>query len=445
MRGRFKVPRHLDLLNRKLVDVAAGRIPRLLVTMPPRHGKSMLTSHFFPAWYVGTKPDNRVLLAGYQAHFAARWGRRARGVMDGVGRELFDVAIDRKSSAADRWEIEGRMGGMETAGVGGALTGKGADLLIVDDPISNSEAADSETQRENLWEWWTSTAYTRLEPNASAVVIQTRWHEDDLAGRLLEEMEKGGEKWEVVNLPAIAEHGDALGRIPGESLWPERYDVAALTVKQRAVGSRVWSSLFQQSPTPGDGAVFSRKFFKYFTQDGNKLITKHDGVFNLRACEVFGTVDLAISEEEEADWTVIQVWAVTEKGKSFLLFQVRERMGSGKRITDAIRAVYRRFKCDWVGVESVGFQSDIVRLVRQEGLSVRKFNPKNKSKKQRAMGGAVRIEQGDVYFPDELWMPAFERELLAFDKGKNDDQVDALSYALNWVNAKYHGQAEAAA
>jgi predicted phage terminase large subunit-like protein len=427
MRGRFKVPPHLDLLNRTLVDVAARRKRRVIVTMPPRHGKSMLTSHFFPAWYVGTFPDHRVLMAGYQAQFAARWGRRARAVIDGVGQEVFGVSVSKKSSAADRWDIEGHLGGMETAGVGGALTGKGADLLLIDDPISNAADASSETMRENLWDWYTSTAYTRLEPKASLVLIQTRWHEDDLAGRLIEEMKTGGEQWEVLNLPAIAEENDLLGRPVGAALWPSRYDETELAVIKRTQGERNWSALYQQRPTPADGDVFKRSWFKRYRIDGDLLVL--DGKsFPLKKCWRFATADLAVSEKTTADWTVIQSWAVTPDNDAVLLDQHRERM-NGPQIVPAIKAVCEKWKCDWVGIESVAFQLAIVQQARLSGLTAKKLITKG-DKISRAHAAAPRMEAGMVYFPDERWVDGLESELLSFPNGKHDDQVDALSYAL---------------
>jgi predicted phage terminase large subunit-like protein len=427
MRGRFQVPPHLDLLNRTLVDVAARRKRRVIVTMPPRHGKSMLTSHFFPAWYVGTFPDHRILMAGYQAQFAARWGRRARAVIDGVGQEVFGVSVSKKSSAADRWDIEGHLGGMETAGVGGALTGKGADLLLIDDPISNAADASSETMRENLWDWYTSTAYTRLEPKASLVLIQTRWHEDDLAGRLIEEMKTGGEQWEVLNLPALAEENDLLGRPSGAALWPARYDETELAVIKRTQGERNWSALYQQRPTPADGDVFRRSWFKRYRIDGD-LLRLGDKTFPLKKCWRFTTADLAISEKTTADWTVIQAWAVTPDNDAVLLDQHRERM-SGPQIVPAIQAITAKWRCDWVGIESVAFQMAIVQQARLSGLTVKKLMPKG-DKISRAHAASPRMEAGMVYFPDERWVDGLESELLSFPNGKHDDQVDALAYGL---------------
>src|SRR5690348_3861723 len=222
--GRWQYAPHLRLLSDALWRVAAGHIRRLMVFMPPRHGKSELVSHYFPAWYLGTRPNRRVILTSYEADFAATWGRKVRDVLAEFGPTLYGVRVRDDSSAANRWDLAEHTGGMVTAGVGGPITGRGADVLIIDDPVKNADDALSATMRERVWEWWRSTAYTRLEPSGAAVLVMTRWHEDDLAGRLLGEMEQGGEHWEVLRLPAIAEEeDDALGRHPGEALWPQRF------------------------------------------------------------------------------------------------------------------------------------------------------------------------------------------------------------------------------
>ncbi len=211
--GRWICAPHLELLNRSLMDVASGVIKRLMICMPPRHGKSEFTSKYFPAWYLGTFPDRRIILTSYEAEFAKEWGRKVRDILQEHGQSYFGVSVRPDTSAANRWNLTGRAGGMVTSGVGGPITGKGADLLIIDDPVKNAEEADSETYRNRAWEWYTSTAYTRLEPGGALILIQTRWHEDDLAGRILEAMEGGGEQWHVLSLPALSETGEVFAEM----------------------------------------------------------------------------------------------------------------------------------------------------------------------------------------------------------------------------------------
>jgi predicted phage terminase large subunit-like protein len=236
--------RHLAALDRAVVRTAYKPNGRLLVQMPPRHGKSEYLSKYLPSHYLGTFPDRRVILTSYEAGFAAQWGRKARTLTEEFGNDIFGVKVASNSSAADRWDIEGREGGMQTAGAGGAITGKGADLLIVDDPFKNWEEAMSPTIRDKVWDWWQSTAYTRLEPGGSAIVLQTRWHQDDLIGRLQKAQATGheyAEQWEIVHFPAINEDGEAL--------WPERYNINRLRQIEYAEGPYKWSCLYQQKPT----------------------------------------------------------------------------------------------------------------------------------------------------------------------------------------------------
>jgi hypothetical protein len=249
---RFLAPPHIRLLSQKLVDVATGRCPRLLVQMPPRHGKSTTGSWWFPVWFFDRFPHERLILASYGADLAADWGRRVRNTLvEHAGSLSVRMADD--SSAADRWDTtEG--GGMITSGVGGSMTGRGAKVLLVDDPVKNADEANSGRQRDRVWKWWQSVALTRLEPNGAAVVMQTRWHEDDLTGRIIADE---GERWETIRLPAIAESADRLGRSVGQALWPERYDAKALQSTRQSVGDYVWDSLYQQKPPSlTDNAVY---------------------------------------------------------------------------------------------------------------------------------------------------------------------------------------------
>ena len=221
---------HLMLLSRKLVDVATGRCPRLIVTMPPRHGKSELISKYAPAWFLGNFPHKKVMLASYADTFAASWGRKAREVLDEES-GLFGVRLDPVTTGGQEWNMlttpQGRKarGVMVTAGVGGGLTGKGAHFLIIDDPVKNAEEAQSQAVRDAHWDWWVSTVRTRLQKGAGVVLVMTRWHEDDLAGRFLandplrdkygnllpdgeRRTDVEGDHWEVLNLPAFAECPD---------------------------------------------------------------------------------------------------------------------------------------------------------------------------------------------------------------------------------------------
>ena len=248
------------LVSEYLERLVRREIKRLIVEFPPRHGKSELISHWFPISYLETFPREHVILASYEADFAANWGRKCRNSIQ-ENQDKLRLRLKKDTTAVNRWEtMEG--GGMVTAGVGGPITGRGADCLIIDDPVKNAEEAYSLTRRERIWDWWRSTAFSRLEPNGIVIIIMTRWHKDDLAGRLLKEIESGeGEKWEIIKLPALAEKGDLLGRPEGVPLWPDRFGDSALKKIRVAIGSVFWASLYQQDPTDKEGGLFQRKWF----------------------------------------------------------------------------------------------------------------------------------------------------------------------------------------
>jgi hypothetical protein len=213
----------------------------LAVFLPPLHGKSELVSKFFPAWFLGMHPDSRVILASYGADFASSWGRKARDLLVEHG-DIFGVNMDMNSSAKNSWDISGHRGGMNTGGVGSGLTGMGASLLIIDDPVKDAEHANSGRYREAAKDWYRSVAHTRLAPDGRVVLIQTKGHEDDLGSWIVRESE---EDWTIVNLPALAEENDLLGRKPGEALWPERFSRDWLDRKRLEIGEYWFAALYQ--------------------------------------------------------------------------------------------------------------------------------------------------------------------------------------------------------
>jgi hypothetical protein len=257
--GKEKQARHLDLIDRVFRDIARGHSRKVLITMPPRHGKSRRAARWAPLWYLARHPDHRVMIASYSADLADDHGRWIRDAILSYG-EHIGLHLHAGSKAANRFDLADKdgnrlEGGLVTAGVGGGLTGKGAHLAIVDDPIKDAADAESPTMRRRLWDWWTSVLNTRIEPGGSIIVIQTRWHEQDLAGKILEGEDAGD--WIRLDLPAICDtDDDPLGRKIGEALWPLRYGRAALEKIRRAVGERVWWSLYMQKPRPLEGGVW---------------------------------------------------------------------------------------------------------------------------------------------------------------------------------------------
>lgn len=262
-RGRWRLVSHIDAIDRAIMDTIRRRsAPILVIEAPPRHGKSELVSRYLPAWFLGRFPDKRVLLAAYGAGFARQWGRKARELLEEHGPSLFGVAVRGDLRSASEWGLVGREGGMVTSGVGGPMTGRGADLLIIDDPIKNSQQSDSETIRDSLWDWWQSTASTRIEPGGCAILIATRWNVDDLSGRLIRDSESGnGQKVSRLRLPALAEEHDVLGRSFGAALWPERYSSEYLERQRQALNPAWWQALYQQRPAAANSLGWEECYF----------------------------------------------------------------------------------------------------------------------------------------------------------------------------------------
>ncbi|MGW2861009.1 terminase large subunit domain-containing protein [Streptomyces sp. NPDC001205] len=255
--GREMQAPHLDLIDQAFIDMAEGRCDRVMLTMPPRHGKSRRASRWAPLWYLRRNPGHRMMIASYSADLADDHGRWIRDAIHTWGDDL-GMHLKPGSQAANRFDIVGGEGGLLAAGLVGGLTGRGAHIAIVDDPVKDMADADSPTMRKRAWDWWTSVIQTRLEPAGAICLIQTRWHEDDLAGRILATER---DEWLVIDLPALADSpDDPLGRAPGEALWPQRFDAAHHARTRKRVGERVWGALYMQKPRPPEGGVWKREW-----------------------------------------------------------------------------------------------------------------------------------------------------------------------------------------
>lgn len=427
---RWYPAEHLVLLSEYLMDVAAGVIKHLMVFMPPRSGKSTIISQYFPAWYLGKFPDRRVILTSYESSFAAQWGYKARNIVAEHG-HLFNIRVSKDSAAKDSWDLEGHAGGMNTAGAGGAITGRGGNLVIIDDIIKNAEEANSKTQRDKVYEWYRSTLYTRLEPDGSIVLMMTRWHEDDLAGRLLKEEP---EKWTVLSLPAIAEEDDLLGRQPGQALFPKRFDVPALMDIKKTLGSYWWNALYQQRPTSEEGAIFKKQYFKYATLEKG-ILAGTDKKVVFKDCLVFQTCDPAVSTRASADYFVLKTWALSKENDLFWIDGIRTRL-EGPDQVNLFKQAHTRWNPAVQLVESVGVGKTLFQLLKREGLPVVELQAET-DKVTRALPAAARMEAGCIYFLSTLpGLAEFEDELLAFPTGAHDDQVDCLSYAVQYAISK---------
>lgn len=427
--GKFRLPRHLEILNGIMMDAAAGDGGRYIVTMPPRHGKSELCSHWTSAWFLGTYPDRRVMLASYGAALAEGFGRLARdsfaeacalGVWPGL-------QIDQRSSAANEWHVKGHAGGMVTAGVGGPLTGRGGDLVLVDDPFKDYQEACSPVMRERVWDWYKTVLRTRLEPGGSIVVIQTRWHPQDLAGRLLaraqdeaDQDEDAAEQWELTRFPAIAEADDPLGREEGEALWPERYDRAAILQAMGELSPHQAAALYQQRPTAREGGMFKEAWFTRFCR-------LEDLPRGLRLVRVW---DLAATEGG-GDWTVGMLMG--EMGGTYFVVDVVRGQWGPLGVETKCKTTAAEDAKEW-GDVTQAFYQDPGQAGKSQAVHIRRWLAGHRVRiistagpELRAERFAARCEAGDVVLVEAAWTPTLIEELAGY-AGKEangvDDQVD---------------------
>lgn len=293
--GSFIRYPHIEKISHLVAKSILTGGARVILSAPPRHGKSFLMSRWVPSWFLSHWPNKHVILASYEAAFAASWGRQVRNILQENPR--LGVTIAQDSHAADRWHTS-LGGGMFTAGVGGPLTGRGGDLLLIDDYVKNAEEADSPTYQRRAIDWWHTTFRTRAEPGASIIILATRWHENDLIGHLVSDENENKAEWTVINLPAIADTiDDFMGRSVGDPLCAERFNLAALQDIKRAVGGRSWSALYQGTPVPASGGLFNADMFD-FAEVPNSI----DYTFIM--------VDTAYSDKKENDFTVFTAFGV---------------------------------------------------------------------------------------------------------------------------------------
>lgn len=428
-RGRWQRARHLELLCATIEDVVRRverqESPRVMIFMPPRHGKSEVVSKKAPAWILGGHPEWEIILSSYSADLAYDFSRIARNTLAEHGPSLWNVDIAHDSGAVGRWGIMGHRGGLVAAGVGGPITGRGAHIAIIDDPIKNAEEANSEIIRNRVYEWYQSTLRTRLAPGGAIILVMTRWHDDDLAGRLRREMEAGGERWDEVCMPAIAEEDDPLGRRPGEPLWPERgFDADWAEQTKRAVGSKVWEALYQQRPSPAEGGLFKRgwwRFYKVLPNDIQQKIQSWDMSFK----------DERASKSGNPDYVVGQVWGIRGADK-YLIDQVRGRLDFPETL-QAVRTLSAKHP-DAIAklVEDKANGPAVISMLRREIAGIIPVDPQG-GKVARAQAVSPEIEAGNVYLPDPSiapWVHDFIEECAAFPTGAHDDQVDAMTQAL---------------
>lgn len=420
----YEVNWHHKVICDALDRWAFGDSRRLILSAPPRYGKSELVSRRLPAYIFGRNPNARIISASYSSDLAQRNNRDVQRIMDTEKYKLIfpDTKLAYKRSKeirnTDMFEIVGYNGTYVGAGVGGSITGMGFDYGIIDDPIKNRHEANSVTLRKNLWEWFTSTFYTRQEKDAKILIMMTRWHESDLVGhlRFLMENDPEAEKWEVLSFPTIAEVDDEY-RMAGEVLWPNKYDLQSVMETKRILGTYEFNALHQQRPSPSEGGILNRKWWKYYREAPPRF----DAVIQ--------SWDMAFKDSNSSDYVVGGVWGKIGPDR-YLLDLIRERM----TFTETLQAV-RGLSNKWPEakakiVEDKANGTAVIDVLKREIPGMIAFNPRG-SKVERANAASPAVESGNVYLPiNRLWTQDFVDECAAFPNGANDDQVDMFSQAM---------------
>lgn len=480
--AKFEVAVHHHIIASALERVERGECKRLIIEMPPRHTKTELASRRYPAWYLGRNPDKQIICASYSADLANEIGRDVRDIVKQPEySELFTTTLRRDVAAASRWKTTD--GGIYTsAGVIGPLTGKGAHLADIDDPFKDDQEALSETRRELVWNWYSAVLYTRLMPDGAIVLINTRWHEDDLAGRLIYEMKHtpGADLWEIIELaawdedrrskyyfvekydlpdasmmtlPQIADAMENVGKrkepeglqIASRALWPEWFGEKDLMRKKAVMVPRHWNALYQQNPTPDDGTYYRRKNIKYWVPPNSPAVylLKYSIIPHPSQLRFYGTSDYA-TMEGKGDFTVHCVWAVDSEDNIYLMDVWRKQCES-KEWVDAVIMLMKKWGCSaWIEeegqiIKSVGpFLRKRMREEKVYTPRVRYVSHAKKDVRSRSFQG--RTEMGMIYFPfGAPFTDECMNELLKFPNGKWDDFCDNCSLIGRCVDKLIRG------
>jgi predicted phage terminase large subunit-like protein len=414
---RFELAMHLRLIADRLEAVERGDTRRLMVFTPPRHGKSLLGTQIFAAWYLGCHPDRSIITASYGQELADDFGRRVRNlVSDPIHRAIFPECRLADDATSMRRFSTTAGGSYYAVGRGGAITGRGADLLLIDDPVKDADEARSELTRRGLHEWYSSVARTRLQPGGAIILISTRWHEDDLSGHLLRE--SGGKDWHVLSLPAIAETDESFRRA-GEALWRERFPLAALEETRREIGVAAFASLYQQRPAAAEGTVFKREWLRYYRE---QPVCKR----------IVQSWDTAFKTGSENDYSVCTTWGVAENGY-YLLWFWRGRVDFPELKRLAVSLAQGWTPSAILVEDKASGQSLIQELRYQSPLPIIPVKP-DSDKMARAQAVTPLFEAGKVSLPESApWLHDYVEELASFPTGAHDDAVDSTTQALNYI------------
>lgn len=392
----------------------------LVISMPPQHGKSMSITEALPSWYLGRNPTHRVIEISYSEDFALLFGRRNRQKIKEFGKAIWGIELADTPNSNTEFELSNNIGGMISRGIMSGVTGRPCDLMIIDDPVKNQKEADSQTYRSTLKTEWNSSFKSRFAAGAKIILIQTRWHEDDLAGYVI----KSEKHVEVVNLPCEAEDNDQLGRSKGDALapeigkdkgWLESFKQGYIT----AEGQRTWLALYQGRPTAQEGNTFKRSWWNMYTKE------------ELPECPVnVLSVDATFKDKETSDYVAIQVWGKWNN-RYYLKYRLKEKLNFPSTIL-AIKRIVQKFpNITFKLIEDKANGSAIISVLRQQIDGIVAINPEG-GKVARANAVSYLAEAGNVYLPkDDPTIEDYIDELGKFPNAENDDEVDATTQALN--------------
>ena len=408
---------HHRKIAKKFEDIANGKIKRLIVNMPPRHTKSEFASYLFPAWMVGKNPKLKVIQTTHTGELAVRFGRKMKNLVDTseFAQVFEDCKIAADSKAAGRWETN-KGGEYYAAGIGGAITGRGADLLIIDDPHSEQDAL-SETAMDSAYEWYTSGPRQRLQPGGAIVIVMTRWSTKDLTGKLLNaQSEPKADQWEVIEFPAI---------LPSNTpVWSNYWKLEELEGVKASLSEGKWQAQWQQNPTSEEGSIIKREWWKEWKQKEIPDLV-----------HIIQSYDTAFSKKETADFSAITTWGVfypPNKGPHLILVDVRKGRWDFPELKKIALEEYKYWEPETVIIEAKATGTPLTHELRQIGVPVVNFTPsKGNDKHVRVNSVAPLFEAGKIYYPaDKRWAEEVIEECAAFPYGEYDDLVDSTTQAL---------------
>lgn len=409
-------------MAKKFEEIAAGKLKRLIINMPPRHTKSEFASYLLPAWYLGKFPHKKIIQTSNTAELAVGFGRKVRNLVDGerYAKIFPNVALRHDSKAAGRWATNAN-GDYFAIGVGGTVTGKGADLLIIDDPHSEQEAALAASNPEvydKVFEWYSSGPRQRLQPGGSIVIVMTRWSKRDLTGRVLQSMvERDGDEWEVISLPAIMPSA--------KPLWPEFWSLEELEKLRNELPISKWSAQYQQDPSAEEGAIVKREWWQMWEKETPPV------------CEfVIQSWDTAFTKNERSDYSACTTWGVFHMDEDpndthiILLDALKERL-EFPELKERAMQMYKEWEPDAFIVEAKASGAPLVFELRRMGIPVQEFTPtRGNDKITRVNSVSDLFASGRVWAPRKRWAEEVIEEMAAFPNSDHDDLVDSATQAL---------------